>query len=587
LLIACALAAGCSDDPTIPGNPPVPRPIQWNQLRGGLGVGEIRSIGGLSARDLLAVHATGIIHYDGDAWRAESIPASIDTLYAVWSASPQVAFASGGSGVILRRDAGAWSATATPTTLDIRDIHGTSATDVYAVASTRLYPDTVELLHDDGSGWNRMDTRDGVDANAVFAVTDGAFVACNAGIALRWDGTTLHDDPTFVTENLFDMWAASAADAYAVGERGRILHWDGAAWTPMAGGVSDHLRAVAGNSAGDIIAAGDHGVMLHSDGVAWTRVSSGTVNRLSSARLFPGGEGFVGGSYGTLVVGGGAGWAPRNQGLPLAFEAVWATGGYYIAVGGNADGGQAHDRYGFAWSFPEGMHAISASTPEYVFAGGDGGAIYRFAGRWWQKQDSPASSALRGMTALVTRFGDPFRVYAAGDDGTLLVWKSGVWTLAAPPAGAENHQFVDIWAAATDDVFAVACNATSLVRYDDPYEVAGWSLEQTPATAPLLAVGGLRGDVYIASEAGEIFFNDGNGWQSMPTPVTTPIRDIRAISERSLFAVGEAGVILHFDGAVWKETASKFAGDLMAIWGSEDSSVFAVGKDGAVLLLRN
>jgi hypothetical protein len=97
----------------------------------------------------------------------------------------------------------------------------------------------------------------------------------------------------------------------------------------------------------------------------------------------------------------------------------------------------------------------------------------------------------------------------------------------------------------------------------------------------------LRGDVYIASAAGEIFYNHGSGWQPMASPVTTPLRDIRAISETSLFAVGDDGVILHFDGASWKKTASNFAGDLMGMWGSEKGSVFAVGADGAVLLLSN
>jgi photosystem II stability/assembly factor-like uncharacterized protein len=143
---------------------------------------------------------------------------------------------------------------------------------------------------------------------------------------------------------------------------------------------------------------------------------------------------------------------------------------------------------------------------------------------------------------------------------------------------------VDVWAAAIDDVFAVADNATSLARYDDPYELEKWTLEDTPASAPLLAVGGWRGDVYIASQAGEIFHNAGTGWQAMPSPVTSPLRDLRALSEASIFAAGDAGVILHYDGSAWKKTRTGFAGDFRALWGTVDHAVFAVGAAGAVLI---
>jgi photosystem II stability/assembly factor-like uncharacterized protein len=143
---------------------------------------------------------------------------------------------------------------------------------------------------------------------------------------------------------------------------------------------------------------------------------------------------------------------------------------------------------------------------------------------------------------------------------------------------------VDVWAAAIDDVFAVASNATSILRYDDPYELADWTLEITPATSNLLAVGGWRGDVYIASESGEIFFNDGGDWQPMPSPVTTALRDMRAIAENSIFAVGDAGVILHFDGVSWRRTDSGFFGDFHGVWGAEDRALFAVGVQGAVVI---
>ncbi|MDH4336792.1 MAG: hypothetical protein OEX18_05880 [Candidatus Krumholzibacteria bacterium] len=582
LLLGCVIAAGCSNDPVAPGSPPPPAPIVWNQIRGGLGVGDIHAIWGTSRQNLYAAHAGGILRYDGSAWRAESLPAPLDTLRALWGASSSVVFAGGDGGTILRRAGGVWSAMSSPTGNQIRDLHGTSATNVYAVAATPLYPDTTELLHYDGSSWSRLDARDGVDGNAVFAAGGTAFVVCDAGIVLRHDGTLLIEDTTFYTENLYDVWAASATDAVAAGEFGRILHFDGAAWAPMTSGVGSTLRAVAGNAPDDIVAAGDNGMMLHYDGASWSPVPSGTTNHVRSLWVFPDGTGVAGGDYGSVLMGGGTQWSPRHLGQPFAFEAVWSNRDYYIAVGSGPGGGVVRDRDGFGWSFPEGLHAIAVSGD--VLVAGDGGVIYRYTGGAWQKENSPASSTLRGLTALISRFGEPFRVYAAGDDATLLVWKGGAWTQATVPAGAENHQFVDVWAAAIDDVFAVASNATSIIRYDDPYELNGWTIEDTPASAPLLAVSGWRGDVYVASQAGEILFNNGNGWKAMASPVATPLRDIRALSDTSLFAVGDGGVIIHFDGVSWRNTDSGFAGDIMGIWGTDGRSVFATGADGAVLL---
>ncbi|HEU4363958.1 MAG TPA: hypothetical protein VFT13_00685 [Candidatus Krumholzibacteria bacterium] len=588
LLLAAVTGAGCADDPVTPGNPPPPAPIAWSQLRGGLGVGEIRSVWGTSPQNLLAAHAAGILRYDGSAWRPDPVPPSLPALNAVWGAQSGAPFAAGDEGTLLRYNGASWVEMTSPTAYDIGDVHGRSASDVFAVASTRSTPDdVVELLHFDGIGWASIASRSGVDGNAVFAVPGMVFVVCDAGLALRHDGATLHEDDTLVAENLLDVWAASATDAYAVGESGRILRWDGVAWSPMTSGVTTRLRAVSGASSSDITAVGDGGLILHYDGVGWSSTPGGTTASLAAAWMLPFQRSVAGGEFGTVLFGSNAQWAPRNLGQPFTFEAVWSTSDYYMAVGTGPDGGVARDRDGFGWTFPGGLHAISGFGLGYVAAAGDDGAIYRFDGGDWAPEASPTASTLRGMTALVSRFGEPFRIYAAGDNGALIVWKGGGWTTATLPAGAEGLQFVDVWAAAIDDVFAVASNSTSIVRYDDPYELGDWTLEVTPATSHLLAVGGWRADVYIASEAGEIFFNNGGGWQPVPSPVTTPIRDIRALSETSIFAAGDGGVILHFNGSAWRKTDSGFPGNLTGVWGAEGRSMFAVGVEGAVLVLQD
>jgi hypothetical protein len=290
----------------------------------------------------------------------------------------------------------------------------------------------------------------------------------------------------------------------------------------------------------------------------------------------------AGGAYGTVLFGSNQQWAPRFNGQPFPLEDVWSTSSYYMAVGPSPTGGTARNRDGDAWEFPDALHAVVGFSGGFMFAAGESGAMYQFDGIDWMPVVVPTSQTLRALTALVSRFGEPFRVYAAGDNGALLVLKGGVWSPAATPAGAESLNFVDIWAAAIDDVFAVASNSTAVVRYDDPYEVAGWTLQQTPASAPLLAVGGWRGDVYVASEAGELFRNQGGGWTMMVSPVSTPLRDIRGLAESLIVAVGDGGTIIQFDGISWTKSKVTFAGDFLAVWGNEDRALFSVGTDGAV-----
>ncbi|HEX5133643.1 MAG TPA: hypothetical protein VFX92_14305 [Candidatus Krumholzibacteria bacterium] len=588
VLLAGLVAGGCSDDPARPtggsGGPPPPT-ITWDQLRGGLGAGDIRSMWGSSPQQAFALSAQHIFHFDGKDWKLESLPPLPGDLNAVSGVSAELAFAVGDAGTILRWNGKAWILQTSPTPHDLRDVCAVSASDAYAVSAAS--PAATELLHYDGHQWTVIATRDGVRANAVFALPGLAFLAGDAGWAAHHDVTGLHDDDTFIAEDLHDLWGSSAADVYAVGDLGRMLHYDGSAWAPVFTGTTGALRSIDGASPSSIDAVGDRGRLLHYDGSSW-----GTTPPLSDANLYAvaaldGTLSTAGGEFGTILSGHGTQWASSREGQPFAFESVWSAFGYFMAVAPTPAGGVARDRDGYSWEFPTGLHAISGFNRDDLFAAGDAGTMYHFDGVTWTPVAMPSSATLRSLTALVSRFGQPFRLYAVGDDGTLLVLRAGTWIVAQPPAGAEDYQFVDVWAASIDDVFAVACNATSLVRYDDPYELGGWTLESTPATAPLLAVGGWLGDVYIASAAGEIFFNPGNGWTPMPSPVMTPLRDVRALAENSIFACGDAGTILHFDGVAWRKTITGFPGTFNALWGAPDRDVFAVGTEGAVFVHRD
>lgn len=83
--------------------------------------------------------------------------------------------------------------------------------------------------------------------------------------------------PTTAAGNLLHaVWAASADDVFAVGDRGTILRRTNDAWTAMESGTTAHLRGVWGTSPSDVWAGGVDGALLHFDGDAWTAVSGAT-----------------------------------------------------------------------------------------------------------------------------------------------------------------------------------------------------------------------------------------------------------------------------------------------------------------------
>ena len=61
---------------------------------------------------------------------------------------------------------------------------------------------------------------------------------------------------------LYDVWAVSSTDVFAVGESGTILHYDGTSWSPRERLPVPDLQGFWGTSAGDVNVVGSWGVIL-------------------------------------------------------------------------------------------------------------------------------------------------------------------------------------------------------------------------------------------------------------------------------------------------------------------------------------
>jgi len=232
----------------------------------------LRAIWGAAANDVWIVGDRGaVLHWDGATLGPPAHGASGD-LHAVWGAGGNVWAAGAGVACL----AGA-SCVESPEPGLLLDLHGTSASDVWAVG--------VDVRHFDGAAWTRMERP-----------TEGAVRA---------------------------VYAAAPGDVFAIGDDGAIVRWDGAAWSIVHRSAL-RLTGIDGSGPNDVWvsaaqpAHGDEATLLHWDGATWSEVrwSPYGARRLSGLRRDGAGRTWVAAGD-RLFVGDGAGW----QTLPAPFEA--------------------------------------------------------------------------------------------------------------------------------------------------------------------------------------------------------------------------------------------------------------------------
>ncbi|MBX3210138.1 MAG: hypothetical protein KF764_34220 [Labilithrix sp.] len=155
----------------------------------------------------------------------------------------------------------------------------------------------------------RMRSIHGASAGTLWAVGEvGAAVRITGA-----DGDTPEASPsnTMTWTGLSGVWAASDAEAWAVGGSGTIIHNTGAqlAWDVVTDvPTNENLNAVWGTSPTDVWVVGNAGVVLHFDGTSWSRVKIAGlgVRRPDLYTVWSSGPGnvWIGGQGVVLALGG-------------------------------------------------------------------------------------------------------------------------------------------------------------------------------------------------------------------------------------------------------------------------------------------
>ncbi len=153
---------------------------------------------------------------------------------------------------------------------------------------------------------------------------------------------------------------------------------------------------------------------------------------------------------------------------------------------------------------------------------------------------------------------------------------------------------LSVWGPANDALWAVGgSEEEGRALFHDGDD---WQDVELPESTPLLnwAHGFGRSDVTLVGNGGTILHFDGGEWELQPTPTEQDLWGVWGDRPDDLWAVGGRGreegeaTLLHFDGEEWSaqvlpEFERSGVSALFKVWGSADDDIYAVGQRGAVL----
>jgi hypothetical protein len=229
---------------------------------------------------------------------------------------------------------------------------------------------------------------------------------------------------------------------------------------------------------------------------------------------------------------------------------VWAVGGQLAAVGEPGVGLLMHSD-GTAWT----TEALPAGTPLLnwvhgadgeIWLVGNAGAALQRGPTGWTSVPTPVDVPLWGVFVLAAD-----DAWAVGGDafdleGTpvILRWDGASWTDSPLPAlDRASAALFKVWAAATDDVWAVG-------------------------------------------DSGVIVHFDGMAWTQVPSGTSHDLISLWGTGPSDIVAVGgrSAGTVARYDGATWSTFDVQLPG-LNGVWVDTDGAATIVGNRGAAAVL--
>jgi hypothetical protein len=215
----------------------------------------------------------------------------------------------------------------------------------------------------------------------------------------------------------------------------------------------------------------------------------------------------------------------------------------------------------------------SSNDPGEFTSNYDGPVISQ--GGWQWRNPLPQGTDLNAIWAK-----DAKHVWAAGEDGTILLFNGKAWELQHSEHEVSFH---GIWGTGTRAVWAVGHDDVTDEGVILFWNGERWSRQQTPATRSLRGVWAWRSDaVWAVGDSGILFFN-GHGWAIQEAGIS-PYDDrffaVSGVDSRHVWAVTEQGV-WSFDGHAWRRDKSGTAPhfELSSVWAYDPEHVWVARWD--------
>ncbi|WP_027848585.1 WD40/YVTN/BNR-like repeat-containing protein [Marinospirillum minutulum] len=499
-----------------------------------------------------------------------------DVLWSGWAADDEI-FVVGDEGVVLHFDAsstsqeGLWLNMQTPTQLPLHSIWGRNSKELHAVG----WMGTV--LSFDGKEWHHR--RGGL----IDPETQG-FVACS------------ENNP------LFAITGDEKGRAWAVGDNGTLLAFDGKEWQQEQSPTRLNLRGITLTPKGQLFAVGAEGTVITSKGDGqWEKldcpIGAGFIAVLALADdelLLAGGRYFVdaGGFRGELVR-----WhkgeftkiettqeIPRLRALRTYKKGVLIAGdqGHLFYLEGERLSQLRTDTH------HDLMDIIPLPSGE-ALAVGDFSTIMTAAANFsealapkktaqqvqpiWELMESGTEHNLWGLHALADG-----RVFACGDSGTVLEYKSQQWQ-SLPKANSELSVHC-LWTDYQGGIYA-GCAMGQIYHYDGKTWELAFNLN---LDITILSMWGSGPDsIYAVGDEGLILHWNGLIWHRMISGTKTTLYSIWGYDDKHLLTVGDFGLVLRWNGENWAEFYAGTENFLFDVWGDALDNIFIVGLSGTLV----
>ena len=183
------------------------------------------AISGTTAGELHVAGDRGtLLRFDGTGWQALATPHS-EPQWTVWSSEAEGAFVGGGSGLTyVHRSGTASILSLSPTYNDVAVVGPNLA---FAVG------DLGAILRWDGSTWTSMTNPQPGSYNDVFPLDGSAVYAAGSAGVSQFNGATWVAMSMPAHPLLRGVWASAPTNVVAVGDGGTIMRFNGSAWSPI------------------------------------------------------------------------------------------------------------------------------------------------------------------------------------------------------------------------------------------------------------------------------------------------------------------------------------------------------------------